>query len=117
MNGLVEFFEVYLGTFGAAKQIIYLGKVGNRLPVRVFDGEETWPEIRETPPLPWLSRVIELSERIGEGVDFVRVDFLTSGDEVYVGEITNYPSCGDDEYEPEYFNTFFGSTWNPRYRK
>jgi hypothetical protein len=117
MNGLVEFFEVYLGTFGVTKQIMYLNKNGQRLPVRVFDNEETWPEILETPPLPWLSKVIEISERLAKGIDFIRVDFLTSGETVFVGEITNYPACGDDNYEPGYFNTFFGSTWNPRYRK
>lgn len=115
-NGLVQFFEVYLGTFGAAKKIMYLDKTGNRLPVRVFDHQETWPEILETPPLPWLSKVIELSERLATDIDFVRVDFLTAGEDVYVGEITNYPACGDDHYEPEHFNTFFGATWNPQYR-
>lgn len=115
-NGLVEFFEVYLGTFGAAKQILYIDKTGNRLPVRVFDGEETWPEIPEAPSLPWLSEVIEISETLAAGVDFIRVDFLTSGEDIYVGEITNYPSCGDDIYEPDQFNSIFGATWKPQYR-
>jgi hypothetical protein len=60
--------------------------------------------------------VIEVSERLASDIDFVRVDFLTAGEDVYVGEITNYPACGDDHYEPAHFNTFFGATWNPQYR-
>ena len=40
--------------------------------------------------------MIEIAERLGEGVDFVRVDLYDVDGRVVFGELTNYPAGGTD---------------------
>jgi hypothetical protein len=114
-NGFVDFFQLQFGGVGNGKSLLYLDKEGNRLPIVFSDSEKEWPVMQETPPIAWLSKVITLSEKLADGLDFVRVDILTSGEEVYVGELNNYPTAGDFELRPKSYERDLGSSWNPRY--
>lgn len=114
-NGVIGFLEVFLGSVGVKKSLLYLDRFGNRLPVMCTDGDEMWPVLEIIPPLPDLSVINELSERLSRDIDFVRVDFLTSGQTIYVGELTSYPSCGEFSFFPSSYDTVFGATWKPAY--
>jgi hypothetical protein len=113
-NGAVEFFQLQLGGVGGGKKMLYLDKVGRRIPVNFIDGSGRWPTLQEDVSITWIKQVIDLSEALASGLDFIRVDFLISK-KVYVGELTNYPTCGEFELEPKKYEEQFGSTWNPRY--
>jgi hypothetical protein len=41
-----------------------------------------------------------LAARLGEGFDYLRVDFLADGDTLYAGEITCYPASGHSADDP-----------------
>ena len=72
------------------------------------------------PPLPaekWV-RIIEISERLGQDTDFVRVDLYDLGDRILVGEMTHYPSQGRVIFTPADADAQLGSWWTVprRYR-
>lgn len=114
-NGKVGFFRILLGGVGAGKKMLYLDELGHRLPVRHVDGGGRWPMVDDEVPITWIPLVTQLSEALAVGLDFIRVDFLISGETVYVGELTNYNEAGDFELEPKWYEEWFGSSWNPEY--
>ena len=67
-------------------------------------------------PLPFppdsLDRMIEIAERLGQGVDFVRVDLYDVDGRVVFGELTNYPAGGTDKWDPPTFDEWMGSLWH-----
>jgi hypothetical protein len=42
----------------------------------------------------------KIAEKLGENFDFVRVDFYTLDDKMYIGEMTHYPGTGNEEFKP-----------------
>lgn len=52
-------------------------------------------EFQILPPKPkHLDKMIELAERLSDGIDFVRVDFYEINNRVYFGELTFFPGGG-----------------------
>ncbi len=51
----------------------------------------------------------EMARKLGEGLPFVRVDFYESNGGLYFGEMTLYPKCGFELFEPEEWDEKFGS--------
>lgn len=45
--------------------------------------------------------MIRLAEKVSENIPFVRVDFYEIEGEIYFGEMTFYPGCGFEEFNPE----------------
>lgn len=75
-----------------------------------------YPNSDEPPIRPVdLDKMIELSEKLSHGSDFIRVDLYQTQKGIKFGELTNYPEGGLAAFEPEFFNKKFGSSWNPRY--
>lgn len=111
----MQFLEIYVGNVAQRKQLLYLDRLGDRIPVRARDDGRLWPELNSLPLMPWFEDVIKLSETLGIGLDFIRVDFLTSGGKVFVGELTSYVSCGDFSFDPDFYNKHFGKDWHPNY--
>jgi hypothetical protein len=64
-------------------------------------------------PLPpdGLDRMIEIAERLGREIDFVRVDLYDSDGRIVFGELTNYPWGGWPVWEPA-FDEWLGSWWH-----
>ena len=54
-------------------------------------------------------RMREMAERISKGLPHVRVDFYEADGQVYFGEITFFDGCGMTPFEPEEWDTIFGS--------
>jgi hypothetical protein len=62
------------------------------------------------PRPPHLDEMIRCAEIVGDGLDFIRVDFYDAG-RVYFGEMTVYPSAGLEFNDPEW-NCYFGRLWH-----
>ena len=53
-------------------------------------------------------KMIELSEKLAEGIPFVRVDFYEINKKIYFGELTFYPGAGLEEFEPVEYDKLLG---------
>ena len=71
---------------------------------------------REVPPprAKRLDDMIALAERLGQGLDHLRVDFYDCGDSIWVGELTVYSWSGLSPIHPEGADYIFGSYWRVR---
>ena len=65
-----------------------------------------------------LGEMIRVAEALGEETDFVRVDLYTLGARIVVGELTNYPWGGTNDFKPASFDDELGAWWTlpKRYR-
>lgn len=63
-----------------------------------------------SPPV-YLQEMIEVAQKLGAGVDMVRVDFLASESRFWIGEITVYPTSGIGYFEPASFERAAGDMW------
>ena len=55
-----------------------------------------------------LVEMLRLSEILSKDIPFLRVDFYTSNNKVYFGELTFYPASGMSKFEPEIWDKVFG---------
>ena len=63
-------------------------------------------------PPTHLDRMIAAAERLGEGMDFIRVDLYDTDRQCYFGEITTCPGSGLDTYHPPGFDHWLGAFWH-----
>lgn len=54
----------------------------------------------------------ELAQALSRGLDFVRVDLYSTGDHIYFGEMTHYPTAGFGKFSPHSYDLLFGSYWS-----
>ncbi len=59
-----------------------------------------------------LIEMIDLAEKISEGLAFSRIDFYVVNKKIYFGEITFFPASGFKGFEPETWDAYFGSLLN-----
>jgi hypothetical protein len=61
--------------------------------------------------------MFSLAERLGTGLDFLRVDMYNISGRIVFGEFTSDPGAGLDRFHPPEFDELFGSKWRvpPRY--
>ena len=52
--------------------------------------------------------MIELAEKLSKDIPFVRVDFYDIDGKIYFGELTFYPGCGFEEFNPEEWDKKLG---------
>lgn len=63
--------------------------------------------------------MLQLAECIAAGFDHIRVDFLVTGERVFVGELSLYPQSGMVPVEPDCYDLWLGRKWRldrPGYR-
>ena len=61
-------------------------------------------------PKPYgLEKMIEISRDIAKDFPFVRVDFYSLNEKIYIGELTFYPWSGCVQYTPDSFDFELGS--------
>jgi hypothetical protein len=77
-----------------------------RLPVKY--NREHGPDVVK--PVD-LEVMIDVSRKLSEGFDFVRVDLYSLGGEVFFGELTHYPAAGGGRFNPPEFDREMGSYW------
>ena len=72
--------------------------------------ERHYPRSSKSIPKPYrLEKMIELAEKLSDGIPFVRVDFYESRGQIYFGEMTFYPGSGFEEFSPEEWDRTLGS--------
>jgi len=70
------------------------------------------PEAPTDPVFPHdVELMFSLAERLGSGLDFLRVDMYNVDGRIVFGEFTHYPGAGLDRFHPPEFDELFGSKW------
>jgi len=54
-------------------------------------------------------KMIELAEKLSEGLPFLRVDFYEVNSQIYFGELTFFPASGFEEFTPEEWDFTLGN--------
>ena len=55
--------------------------------------------------------MLAAARSLGDGVDFVRIDFFDTDTKLYFGEITTMPGSGMDHFNPKHYDREFGKLW------
>ncbi len=55
--------------------------------------------------------MIEFSEAIGREFSYVRVDLYEVDGQIKLGELTFYPSAGNDRFNSDWWDAEFGRQW------
>jgi hypothetical protein len=59
-----------------------------------------------------LDKVLDMARTLSKPFPHVRVDFYLENDRIMVGELTFFPGCGIEPFEPEKFDEIMGSYLN-----
>ena len=62
----------------------------------------------DVPKPKHFDEMVDVARKLSDGFPFVRVDFYETSKQIYVGEMTLYPSGGLLKYEPREFNKKLG---------
>jgi hypothetical protein len=105
-DGRVRMVDVLVGRYGNAPSVNLYTPTWESIPV------DYWlPRGPGVERPSQLDEMIRVAGRLGEGVDFVRVDLYQVGDRVVFGELTNYPGAGLQGF-PDWFDDEVGSWWS-----
>lgn len=108
IGGRLRFIQVDRGRFGHHTRNLYSPQ-WSLLPVRL-----TIDNHALDPPPPRLAEMIRIAETLAEPFEFMRTDFYVVGDQLYVGELTNYPGAGFEKFIPHAFALELGQMWRTR---
>lgn len=102
-HGRAELIQIDLDRFSQHRQNFY-DRDFKRLQIR-----QIYLSRDEDPPKPgrWVEG-IELAEELSKPFNFLRVDLYLMKDQVYVGELTNFPHSGFAGFQPEEADLFYG---------
>lgn len=53
--------------------------------------------------------MIALAEKLSNGISFLRVDFYIIDNKIYFGELTFFPACGFESFEPQIWDKTLGN--------
>jgi hypothetical protein len=105
-DGRAEFLAVNIDQLTQRKVNFYDRRL-IRLPLR-----RGRPNLPTDPTFPHnIDLMFSLADRLGSGLDFVRVDMYNVGGRIVFGEFTNYPDAGLAPFDPPEFDEVFGSKW------
>lgn len=90
---------------------------GKGLHVTFFDPdwnvmpfERSHPAVKEGLPKPsQYEKMVQLAQTLSKDIPFVRVDFYEVDGNIYFGELTLYPGCGFEAFQPECWDETLGS--------
>lgn len=104
-NGKSRYIQVDYNRFNGHKKNIY------DLQWNLQDFNLNYPrnENMIIPKPLQLEEMIDISELLSKNIPFLRTDFYVSESNLYIGELTFYPSAGLGVFDPEYWNTYFGN--------
>jgi hypothetical protein len=80
------------------------------LPLRTLD----MPSTNSVPCPPEFDTMRVMAEKLAQGRDHIRIDFLVSDGRVYVGELTSYHRSGMFRFEPDEWDFVLGEWWQLR---
>lgn len=105
-NGRCGFVEVVMSRFGEYMIDVFTPE-WEYLPVDYERRRSHNPQ----PPPARLQEMLTISERLGAGTDFVRVDLYAPDNRIVIGELTNYPTSGKTWFDPPEYDGIVGSWW------
>ncbi|WP_232079858.1 ATP-grasp fold amidoligase family protein [Mycolicibacterium parafortuitum] len=105
-HGRCAYIEVDAARFGRRTQDFFTA-TWRHLPL---SGGYPWADPAPAHPVT-LDEMISVAEKLGAGTDFVRVDLYDVDGRIVFGELTSFPAGGNSPFDPEYFDTEFGSRW------
>lgn len=101
---------------GWDKSRYHYDRDGVFMPVRI--GEFGGPLLPMKLPAPSLPATFldmrEIAEKLGKGLDFVRVDMFELPSRIVVGEMTLYPTAGAARFVPRSYDRWLGAAWPRR---
>lgn len=103
IHGKVEFVQIDVGRFNDQKRNLY-DRNFNLLEVELL-----YPQYEEKLEKPALwEDSVKLAETLAEDFDFIRVDLYLIENNIYVGELTNFPGSGFIGFKPDEFDKKMG---------
>ena len=106
-DGRAEFLALNVDLLTECKVSFYDRRL-TRLPLRRIHR----PNLPEDPKFPHNTELMfSLADKLGSGLDFVRVDMYNLNGRIVFGEFTHYPGAGLDQFHPPEFDEIFGSKW------
>ncbi len=75
-----------------------------------FQTPQKYPFAKETPAKPVHFEVMwKAAQKLAQGKPFSRIDFYSTGDSVFFGEITFFPTSGMGGFKPDQYDELLGS--------
>ena len=106
-HGQVKIIQIDFNRFGDQRRNLY-DRNFNRL-----DATLLYPNYDQPVNKPGnLEQAIELAEALSSGLNFIRVDLYLMENNIYFGELTNYPGNGFVDFSPEAVAKEVGSFLN-----
>jgi hypothetical protein len=103
-NGHVELIQVDFDRFGNQKRNLY-DRHFNQV-----EGTLLYPNYQEEVKRPrHLKEAISIAETLSAELNFIRADLYLLDEQIYFGELTNYPGAGFNPFEPEALERHMGS--------
>lgn len=93
-DGKVIFTRVITNNKTPQRRSMFFDNDGCRLYDLNYYPDKDFPIITDLCPDEIFKDALKKAEILSKGVDFVRVDFMTNGTELYAGELTVYPNAG-----------------------
>lgn len=109
-HGKVRAINIGSALYRKNRENVFFDRAWNVVELTQY--KEKLPDV--IPPRPEvLSDMIEAAERLGEDVDFARMDLYDSSEGVMLGEVTIYPDAGNPKAPTTcpVFNTWLGDQW------
>lgn len=112
-DGQVKFVSVHYGRRVDHRHAVFTPE-GVRLPIKVGreipDNESPLPDNFQT--------MRNYAEKMGQGIDYVRIDFYSYEGKIYFGEFTPYFASGLWKISPPEYERIWGTYWNlPKFRE
>lgn len=105
-RGSIELIQVDINRFTDHRRNLY-DRSWNRLDA-MYGYPQSTEEI-ERPP--HLDQMLDAAQKLGEQMEFVRVDLYDTNTRIYFGELTNTPENGLARFVPSELDTWLGTLW------
>lgn len=108
IGGRVRFIQVDRGRFGQHTRNLYSPEW------RLLEERLSLVNHAADPRPACLDEMLDITHRLAEPFEFLRVDCYVVGDRLYVGELTNYPGAGFERFIPHRYAVELGALWTAR---
>lgn len=105
ISGECAFIQVDLDRFDDHSRSIYDKEW------RLIKGTMTFKQGREEDKPKNFDIMIDLAKKLSNNLDYIRIDQYNIDGQIYMGEMTNYPRSGVEEFNPVSLDFYFGSLW------
>jgi hypothetical protein len=111
-RGEIALIHIVGGRFGTRRQSYYDSTwhdTGLKIECQRF--EHALPKPKN------FDSMLRIARRLGNDIDFVRVDLYDIGTQVFFGEMTSTPGCGLSVFEPRSMDEQLGQKWRAAKRR